>query len=108
MTPEQKLEIARKEGIEKINSIYSPLINKVDETIDILIKANQNPESYFNIATNSIVNFVKDKEKLINNRRENIKTLETEINEARIKIVHQKAQEQIKRMIKRLPFGIKF
>ena len=47
MTPEEKIQEAIKQGIEKIEMVFSPLINAIDIQIGKLEKAGQDPSNYF-------------------------------------------------------------
>lgn len=72
MTPREKIVLAIENGIQKIESVFNPLIAGIDLKIGILEKAGQDPSKYFDLDENSFVDYPALREAYANEKEKTI------------------------------------
>jgi hypothetical protein len=79
MATQENVQESIKQGIEKIEMIFAPLINAVDMQIGKLQKANQDPSKYYDLDQDETINYFAVREVYVKAKNEAIEKYSIEM-----------------------------
>lgn len=93
MTPQEKIQKAIEQGIEKIEMVFAPLITAIDIQIGRLEKAGQDPTKYYDLEEDEYVDYIAIREVYVNEKEKAIAEFQAEMDKEVQKIANSPEPE---------------